>query len=347
MKHRSILMASLLLVLSPGAMTEAQTQNHMGPAWSRLAQLPAGDATLDCSFMDFPEYAEMTAHLRGGGPFGFRLMAQPAGLPGPDPSQLTLIGTAPTNVDGEGHFIFKFRHPRESALPASTEFFAIYRDLEGTVCIAGGTPFVMNPPFVGKVDFNWDSMGRRLLPGEEITGQLMGAGIQVLATNNMLGHPNKAIIYDSTDPFGADPDLVTPGAGFMNDYGYRNLLVIAENAVDANGDGLIDRPDDEQHGGMISFVFSRPTQVYKVVLVDVDMHESAAMHCYMDNAMVMDLQVHPMGDNGVERIGLGAERLNRLDVEFSGSGAIAELWLVGAGIRPGIRHEEPVRFDLP
>ena len=84
---------------------------------------------------------------------------------------------------------------------------------------------------------------------------------------------NAAIIFDTANPTGGDPDLGTPnsdfggpglgvggksGSPFQNDAALGNALIIAENLTDANGDGLIDDPDDE--GGIfpvtLAFDFS-------------------------------------------------------------------------------------------
>ena len=79
-----------------------------------------------------------------------------------------------------------------------------------------------------------------------------------------------------------------------------------------------------------------------VVLVDVDMDESVMLSCFDGDILMQNLQVQPMGDNSVERIGLGAEELTRFEVATDGSGAIAELWIVGQGIPDELFPRQPV-----
>ena len=49
--------------------------------------------------------------------------------------------------------------------------------------------------------------------GTEMTTQLSGIGLTISAQNNVAGHPNRAILFNSTVPTGEDPDLITPGYG--------------------------------------------------------------------------------------------------------------------------------------
>ena len=87
-----------------------------------------------------------------------------------------------------------------------------------------------------------------------------GAGpVLVSGVNPALGLSNAAVIFDSANPTGEDPDLGTPnedfggpgigaageaGSPFANVRPLGNLLIVAEDLVDANGDFIIDDPDD-------------------------------------------------------------------------------------------------------
>ena len=55
--------------------------------------------------------------------------------------------------------------------------------------------------------------------------------------------PDLGIAFDTANPTGGDDDLRTPGFGVNNSVGYGNVLIIAENDFDWNGDGLIDSAD--------------------------------------------------------------------------------------------------------
>jgi hypothetical protein len=337
---KMVLVLGALSTLALAATPEAQTS--AGTAYSDHATLPRGEARLDCNLLEYTEHAMMTAHVRDAGPSGFALFIQPGLNRVFNPLDAKLVGSAPTSVDGEGHLSFPCRLPDQMLGAREFVLFAVYRDAAGVVLASREAPFVLGLTQLAVLDFNENLMGQAVPPGREIRDQWGRVGIGIHATNSTPGHPDKAIIYDSADALGADPDLTTPGTGFMNDEAYRNVLIIAENDLDADADGLIDRPDDEANGGVITFTFTRPVQIYKVVLVDVDMDETASLACFDGDVLMQDLQIQPMGNNSVERIGLGAAELTRFEVALSGSGAVAELWIVGREIPGKLFPEVPV-----
>lgn len=338
----------LTLLLVIGAISTFATAARAGPqdgagsAFSDYATLPRGSAVLECNLMEYEAYAMMNARVHGAGPFGFVLYTQAGTSRVFNPYEAVLVGSAPTNAEGEGSMAFPCRLPDLMLGTREVVMFAVYRDAGGALLVARPAPFVLGATRVSVLDFDTNLLGHAIPAGRELRGQWGLVGIQISATNDVPGHPDKALVYDSSDAFGADPDLTTPGAGFLNDRAYGNVLIIAENDLDGDADGLVDRPDDEAGGGVVTFAFSRPVQVYKVVLVDVDMNESARLFCFDGDRLMQDLDVQPMGDNGVERIGLGADRLTRLDVALSGSGAIAELWIIGQGIPDDLFPEYPL-----
>ena len=93
-----------------------------------------------------------------------------------------------------------------------------------------------------------------------------GGVIQSIETVNHGGGPNLAIIFDSgTELDTADGDLEGPnlsgggswdGGNLAPGTYLGNLLLIAENDKDENGDGRIDDPDDEASGGYIHIIFN-------------------------------------------------------------------------------------------
>ncbi len=109
-------------------------------------------------------------------------------------------------------------------------------------------------------------------PGTVVAGDLPGGGtapgtlfpfITFSVTNTGDG-PNSLIIFDSSNPTGEDWDLGTPNQDFggpgigyggkeeqpgENFKSYGHLLIVAENIIDNNQDGLVDNPDDEEGGG--------------------------------------------------------------------------------------------------
>ncbi len=113
----------------------------------------------------------------------------------------------------------------------------------------------------------------------------MPAGITVAVTNDTPGHPNVATIFDSAcfgGCTGGDTDLRTPGTGPGNNQAQRNALIIAENVIDANGDGLVDGPDDEQNGGSIVFNFAQPHKLLSVRVLDIEDVGETPNHVFLE-----------------------------------------------------------------
>src|SRR5262245_32027993 len=125
----------------------------------------------------------------------------------------------------------------------------------------GGRPAGRGAQSAGKVeietiDFDEFPAGRVV---SELTTSLGSGPIRVSAFNPYLpAGANAALVFDSARPTGGDFDLGTPHASFggpgvgaggasgpyQNDEPKRKLLIVAENLVDWNDDGLVDSPDD-------------------------------------------------------------------------------------------------------
>ncbi len=178
--------------------------------------------------------------------------------------------------------------------------------------------------------------------GEVLSGQYAALGVQLSATNNVGGHPDIAIVFDSAAPTGGDHDLGTPnqafdgpgvgsggGAGMPgeNADALGNIAIVAERAVDQNHDGLVDNPDDEGGGGAIHFHFDSPVEILEVEILDIDDQGSAGVVEALDNvgATVALGDMLPYGDNSVQVVTMNAADVSTLNVVFPGSGAVARV----------------------
>ena len=115
-----------------------------------------------------------------------------------------------------------------------------------------------------------------LAPGEIVSSQyLQTQGVTISAINFGSG-PGLAIIFDSLNPTGGDNDLAGPSWAGGNlasaNTVLGKILIIAENDVDSNLDGLIDFPDDEgsRPAGSIFFDFENPMCSVGFDLIDVE-----------------------------------------------------------------------------
>jgi hypothetical protein len=153
--------------------------------------------------------------------------------------------------------------------------------------------------------------------------------------------PQSLLIFDSSNPTGGDPDLGSPnetcpgggpGIGTGGEVGQPgencvplgNLLVIAEDILDAGGDGLVDDPDDDLDGGEITFTWNSPTSPKRIVIMDID-SESASV-TVEKNLLTVTVNATDLGNNSAQTIDLSDyPATDRMIVRFSSSGAVAEI----------------------
>ncbi len=186
------------------------------------------------------------------------------------------------------------------------------------------------------------------LPAGTIVSNVTASGgsvVDVMATNpNFAAGTNAAVIFDSANPTGQDPDLGTPnqnfggpgvgsagvGGPFVNNTALGNLLIVAEDLVNNNGDDLVDDPDDvDAVGSMINFGFTGvgvgTVSVSSITLIDVESDEPEAIVEFFDAAMVSlgSVSLPIVGDNGVAVVALDSgPGVAFMDVVLNGSGAI-------------------------
>jgi hypothetical protein len=202
----------------------------------------------------------------------------------------------------------------------------------------------------GTVDFNTDGVverggGNALVAGQEVTNQWQDdIDMTISGESNNSNRSGRVIIFDSNNPTGGDTDLGTPNQAFggagvgsggasgsgVNNVNEGNLIILAENITDNNSDGLVDNPDDDAAGGVITFDFATPTTVQAFTMVDLDDNANNQIKIYFaDNRAPLTIQVPNLGDNS-RRVVLTKEGDNswadgvvKVEIRLSGSGGIA------------------------
>ena len=181
------------------------------------------------------------------------------------------------------------------------------------------------------INFDESSTGVPLAleAGQEVNGEYAGLGLfSVLAgTNNDPDHPDLAILFDTSRPSGEDFDLATPGPGIGNDLPRKKILILAENDEDADGDGLVDDPDDERAGGVITFQWITSDVFFRsATVIDVDVDETAFVRIFdqgRDTWVVLPFS--SLGDNSVQTVSSRVGPTRVIEFHFSGSGGVVEL----------------------
>jgi len=208
------------------------------------------------------------------------------------------------------------------------------------------------PPAAAKVlDFG---AALQSLPAGKAVSRISidGRGSVRVLPRNDGGGPDLCIVFDSADPTGGDNDLGTPneefggpgegeggepGSAGPNDLALGKLLILAESDCDANHDGLVDEPDDESGGGVITLSFSHAGRV-SFTLVDVDCDEEAPRFLlYHDDDLVDVVEGTSPGDNSAQQVDLTSYGdLDKVKIALDGSAGIGALRLevLQVGIEP-------------
>jgi hypothetical protein len=192
------------------------------------------------------------------------------------------------------------------------------------------------------------------LPAGTIVSEVYGSGgtgpVHIFGLNPRMSESvNAAVIFDSAHPTGEDPDLGAPnetfeidgqpgpgrGVGGLKDTPHQNavplgkLLIIAEDLVDADGDGLVDDPDDMAHrANLFTMDFSEvgPVTIHRMTLIDVESNEGRPVARLMnaDGQEIRTVALPVTGDNGMTFVDFGpTSGVSKMTVSLGGSGAIS------------------------
>ncbi|MEM9372115.1 MAG: PEP-CTERM sorting domain-containing protein [Planctomycetota bacterium] len=159
-----------------------------------------------------------------------------------------------------------------------------------------------------------------LVHGEVVNNQFAGAGVTVSAVN-----PNRsfdlAVAFDTTMSGTADPDLEDPfvtgnidGNTFLG-----NVLILQENDTDADGDGILDNPDDEgsRPAGQLIFDFDTTIASLGFDIVDLEgsIAENSVIEFFLGGSSVLSIDFAEFEAGGAFDMGaiFGNNTLNRID----------------------------------
>lgn len=157
---------------------------------------------------------------------------------------------------------------------------------------------------------NIDSAG---LPAGTILGEQFAAqGVHISAVANE-GFPDALIIFDSNS---TDPDL---DADLR--VGIGNIAILANNLNDENGDGLVDKPDENNFGGRAIFTFDQPVRIGSFIFVDHDHQPSDYAAAYDASGNLITKVLIPIaGDGSVQTIDVNADGVRRFELVYRDSG---------------------------
>lgn len=146
--------------------------------------------------------------------------------------------------------------------------------------------------------------------GDIVSDQFEGFTVSAQKAGDGAGSANDAMIFDTANPTGGDHDL-----GFANQ---GNAIIISE-------DGDSHDPDDNAHGGTISFDFDEPANVDSITLLDIEENGGTIDLLDSDGAILNTVPIPGVGDNTAQDIVLNTEGVSSMNVNLVGSGAVDDL----------------------
>lgn len=180
------------------------------------------------------------------------------------------------------------------------------------------------------LDFEMDSYGNPLVPGQIIDDEFAGLGITV-TTNDPTSHP--LMIFDTSEPNG-DKDLGTPntdfggpgvGDGGAADMPGRNGLPRGQILI-VSEDGNQDDPNDYDGPSVIDFHFDPPMPlVTEVHILDIDNEANAGVVTAYDadGFPIQSQPLLPLGNNSFQVVPIGAFNVSRLEISVGASAGIS------------------------
>ena len=190
------------------------------------------------------------------------------------------------------------------------------------------------------IDFEKDSFGNLLPAGTIISDQWHFNDIHISAANNKASHPDEVITFNSNNPTGGDFDLASPWSmgNIPANTDLGNLLIIAEDLVDSNGDGLVDDPDDEANGGTIFFQSINSCNTLGFDFIDFEQNQGNSGYLVIllegGGDLTFDFRDFDgpvYGDNSANKVLIEPQEIGdtfkQVEFHFIGSGAIDNVML--------------------
>ena len=228
------------------------------------------------------------------------------------------------------------------------------------IAILGALLATSSQLYADRIDFEGLPAGTvvdELSKGAGISDTHINGVVRVVGHNTIFPSTNAAVIFNSECIRGTiscevqDQDIATPhedfggpgigiggaaGGLFPNDTPLGNILILARNLRDNDGDGLVDDPDDADVPGYHNFDFrgikkgkSSSVTINSVTIIDVDLSEGEDPGLIIlsgPGIPTATISVFDTENGGVATIdGIGLAGVDNVRVEVLGSSAFAEI----------------------
>lgn len=146
--------------------------------------------------------------------------------------------------------------------------------------------------------------------GTVVGTQFDGFSVVAQRSGDAADSENDAMIFDSNHPTGGDHDLEYSNLG--------NIIIISE-------DNDSHDPDDNAHGGSITFDFDNPSDVHDIKLLDIEESGGTIDLFDADGTLIKSVDIPAAGDNSIQTIKLDAVDVGSMVINLVGSGAVDDL----------------------
>lgn len=152
----------------------------------------------------------------------------------------------------------------------------------------------------------------------EVTSANGVGPIGVYGSNPKYSGKNAAMIFDTSNPTGEDPDLKTPG--YNNQADLQKVLIVSEDLNTSDPD------DSDYKGSSLSFDFSKLGSVnicsFDVIDLEARQNEYSKIEFFGINGKISESALPMPGDNGVATASLGVAGVVKMLITLNGSGAV-------------------------
>lgn len=171
-------------------------------------------------------------------------------------------------------------YPAEGTLTMFKSCFSNRRTGVAAALIVG-VLFVVDQAQAAPITMNFDSRSHGQIIDTQYQHSKNGA---TFTATNFRGGPNLAVIFNTTRTNTNDHDLEDQWdmGNIAPDTVLKNIIILAENDIDADGDGFIDRPDDqgstpaEGLSGTIAIHFDTLLGSFRADVIDVEPNDDVA-----------------------------------------------------------------------
>jgi len=146
--------------------------------------------------------------------------------------------------------------------------------------------------------------------GTVVGTQFDGFSVTAQRDGDAANSENDAMIFDSAHPTGGDHDL-----GFAN---LGNIIIISE-------DNDSHDPDDNAHGGTITFDFDNPSDVHDIKILDVEEAGGTIDLFDADGNLIKSVAIPAGANNSIQTVKLDAQNVDSMVINLVGSGAVDDL----------------------